>query len=123
MTSEPGESLGPEPTDAEIEEWATHERERREAWLRGPTQAQKAAWAERERSRRQAEGGGPRFLAPPSAEVTRAAQHYLREMQLATEGAVSLMFKTSLRGVLDQLVQAGRDWEDEYSSSRPVQRR
>jgi len=49
-------------------------------------------------------------------------QRYAREAQLAAEGAMSLMLNLSMRDVLDQLVQAGRNWEDEYTS-RPVRRR
>jgi hypothetical protein len=123
LAPETDAALGYEPSEAEIEQWAARERERREAWLRGPTQSQKAIWAERERERRMAESQG-RALSQqgPGADPTRIAQHYLREMQLAAEGAVSLMFKFSLRDMMDNLVRAGREWEDEYTS-RPTQRR
>jgi hypothetical protein len=112
------------PSDAEIEQWAQHERERREAWLRGPTQAQRADWAARERGRRLSERGGqgsaPRLASGESRLFL--VQRYAREAQLAAEGAVSLALSLSVREVFDQLVQAGRDWEDEYVS-RPVRRR
>ena len=49
-------------------------------------------------------------------------QRYAREAQLAAEGALSMMFSLSVRDMFDQLVQAGRDWEDEYTS-RPTRRR
>jgi hypothetical protein len=115
--------IGVDPTQAEIDQWAAEERARREAWLHGPTDAQKAAWAARERARRT--GDVPRGqlrLPTPSADTVRAAQYAMREAQLAAEGAVSLLFKVSLRDMFDQLVRAGRDWETEYSS-RPVRRR
>jgi hypothetical protein len=112
------------PTDSEIEAWAQNERERREAWLHGPTQTQKSDWAARERSRRMAErsvqGAASRW-APPENPLY-LMQRYAREAQLACEGAVSLMLSHSVRDVVDQLVQAGRDWEDEYTS-RPARRR
>ncbi|HYW90094.1 MAG TPA: hypothetical protein VFB50_20140 [Chloroflexota bacterium] len=112
------------PTDAEIEAWAQNERDRRESWLRGPTQTQKSDWATRERSRRLAErnlrSAASRW-APPENPLY-LMQRYAREAQLACEGAVSLMLSHSVRDVVDQLVQAGRDWEDEYTS-RPVRRR
>ena len=41
-----------QPTEAEVEEWATRERLRREAWLKGPTPEEKQEWAHQERERR-----------------------------------------------------------------------
>jgi hypothetical protein len=112
------------PSDAEIDAWAQDERERREAWLRGPTQAQRAEWAARERVRRTVERSLP-GRAPRSAAAEPRwflMQRYAREAQLAAEGVVSLALSLSVRDVFDQLVQAGREWEDEYAS-RPVRRR
>jgi hypothetical protein len=102
-------SLGIEPSDAELEaEWAAHERERREAWLR---------------SRRLGVREATFRLPAPDPEVALVvAQRYMRECQLAAEGAISLLFKTSARDVLDNLVRAGREWEEEYTS-QPVRRR
>jgi hypothetical protein len=108
------------PTDAEIEAWAQQERQRREAWLEGPTPAQKSDWAVRERGRRLAERGVERVQRarlprlPVGEDSLYMMQRYAREAQLAAEGAFSLMFSLSVRDVFDQLVQAGRDWEDEY---------
>lgn len=112
------------PTDAEIEAWAQQERERREAWLRGPTQAQKSDWAARERVRREAQRGlrGAASRLAPGEPRWVLMQRYAREAQLAAEGAVSLMFSMSVRDMVDQLVQAGREWEDEYTT-RPARRR
>jgi hypothetical protein len=112
------------PTDAEIENWAQQERARREAWLQGPTQAQKSDWAARERTRRLAEGSlkSAASRLAPGENPMFLMQRYAREAQLAAEGAVSLVFNLSVRDVFDQLVQAGRDWEEEYTS-RPVRRR
>jgi hypothetical protein len=61
-------------------------------------------------------------LPTPSADTRRLVQYYMRECQLATEGAVSLMLGLSVRDVFDNLVRAGREWEDEYTS-RPARRR
>jgi hypothetical protein len=47
----------------------------------------------------------------------------MREAQLATEGVMSMFFNMSIRNVLDTLVQAGREWEDEYTSRPPRRRR
>jgi len=63
-----------------------------------------------------------RLPAPDPEVALVAAQRYMRECQLAAEGAISLLFKTSARDVLDQLVRAGREWEEEYTS-QPVRRR
>jgi hypothetical protein len=40
---------------------------------------------------------------------------FARTTQLACEGAVSLLLKTSVREVWDQLVRAGLEWEDEFT--------
>jgi hypothetical protein len=126
---DPDPEIGLEPTDAEIQRWASQEHERREAWLHGPTDAQKASWAAQERARRSAERGLgqvrlPRPTIPtPSVETRRLAQYYIREAQLATEGAMSMFFNMSIRNVVDTLVQAGRDWEDEYTNRPPRRRR
>jgi len=106
---QPDVSLGTQPSDAELEaEWAEHERARREAWIR---------------SRRLGEREVTLRVPAPNPEVAFvAAQRYMREAQLAAEGVFSLLFKTSARDVLDQLVRAGREWEEEYTS-QPVRRR
>jgi hypothetical protein len=116
------------PTDAEVDAWAQQERERREAWLRRPTSAQKSDWATRERGRRMAERGPERVQRarlprlPVGEDSLYLMQRYAREAQLAAEGAFSLVFSVSVRDVYDQLVQAGRNWEDEYAT-RPTRRR
>jgi hypothetical protein len=129
--NDPNDAIGtepnaadPGPTDAEVETWAKQERERREAWLRGPTQAQKSDWAAREHTRRLAEGSGKGAAArtAPGESPVFLMQRYMREAQLAAEGAVSLVFSASVRDVFDQLVRAGREWEEEYTS-RPARRR
>src|SRR4051812_11896693 len=105
---EPAVSLGIEPSQAETEAWEAHERQRREAWLRGRRMGVREATV--------------RLPAPDPEVALVAAQRYMRECQLAAEGAISLLFKTSARDVLDQLVRAGREWEEEYTS-QPVRRR
>ena len=64
--------------------------------------------------------GLPRL--PVGEDSLYMMQRYAREAQLAAEGALSMMFSLSVRDVFDQLVQAGRDWEDEYAT-RPTRRR
>jgi hypothetical protein len=103
-----------EPTPAEIDAWAAQERQRREAWLRGPTEEQKAAWARRERERRLLERGV--VLGRGGRSPSDVAQRYVREAQLAAEGAMSVMLNLSLSDLFDQLVEAGRQWEDEFTS-------
>jgi hypothetical protein len=111
-----GETPFLEPSAADIEAWAAQERQRREAWLKGPTEEQKAAWARRERDRRLAELAGTGRGRRLGAEPARLLQLYMRQAQLATEGAMSLLFRMSLGDVLDQLVRAGREWEEEFGS-------
>jgi len=115
-SAEPGESVSPpdsfglEPTEAELDAWAQHERERRQAWLSGPTPEERAAFARRERERRLAElTGGDASLA----ERDRMILRYGREAQLAAEGAVSLLLKFSRRGFAE-LIRAGREWEEDF---------
>jgi hypothetical protein len=115
--------------ETEIDEWAERERQRREAWLSGPTAEERAAWAQQERERRLG-----RLQAPSATEASepgRLGAHYLREAQLAAEGAVRLVWKEvaaegamgafrkwSRRG-LDTLVRAGREWEEEVAQPGP----
>jgi hypothetical protein len=119
---EPDEPLFLDPSEAEIEEWAARERQRREGWLSGPTAEQKAAWARRERERRLSEIEGAPHARAASVDPGRLAQRYVREAQLAAEGAMSLLFKLSLSDALEQLVRAGREWEEEFTS-QPTRRR
>jgi hypothetical protein len=98
-------------------------RQRREAWLAGPTDAEKEAWAQRERERRLAEIEGRRWPRRPPGDPVRAVQRYVREMQLATEGAMSLLLNVSVSEVFENLVRAGREWEDEFTAQPPRRRR
>jgi hypothetical protein len=100
-----------EPTDAELDEWAQRERNRRQAWLNGPTDDERAAWARQERMRRLSELSDPDREAMFS-EWTRQMVRYPREMQLAAEGMFSLFYQWSRRQMAD-FIQAGRDWEDQ----------
>jgi hypothetical protein len=120
--AEPEEPALLEPSESEIEAWAAQEKKRREAWLSGPTADQKAAWARRERERRTLE----RDVTDVRGSVrdsSRVLQRYVRDMQLAAEGAVSLLFNSSPSEVFDNLVRAGRDWEEEFTSQPPRRRR
>jgi hypothetical protein len=122
--AEPRDPLAAEPSASEVEEWASRERKRRETWLAGPTESEKAAWAQREADRRLHRGPGARRLpAVDLGEPVWMMQRYMREMQLATEGAVSLLFKMSLSDAFDALVRAGRDWEEEFTATPPRRRR
>jgi hypothetical protein len=107
-----------EPTQAEIDEWARRERERRQEWLQGPTVEEREAYASRLRQRRLSETfeeGEARV-----AESLRLGVHYTRETQLAAEGALALLYRFSRR-TFAELVQAGREWEEE--TSLPPRRR
>ena len=104
------EPIALEPTEAEIDEWAAREKQRREAWLNGPTDEERAAYARRLRQRRLAEAfdeGEHRI-----EESVRLGLHYGRETQLAAEGAMTLLYRWSRR-TLAELVRAGREWEEE----------
>ena len=115
-TPEPPDTLN-FPSDAEVQAWAEQERQRRAAWLEGPTQDQKVAWARRERERRLADDLGAAQPHHTLIEPVRMTQRLVREAQLISEGAFSLMWKWSQRG-LDVLVREGRAWEEEYAPRR-----
>jgi hypothetical protein len=107
-----------EPSEAEIEEWAARERRRREAWLKGPTDEERRAYAHGLRQRRLAEAfdEGEQRLG----DVARTGVRMGRETQLAAEGAMRLFYRWSRR-TFAELVEAGREWEEE--TSLPVRRR
>jgi hypothetical protein len=101
-----------EPTQAEIDAWAAHEKQRREAWLNGPTAEERAAYASRLRQRRLAEAfdEGETLIA----EKMRLGVRYGRETQLAAEGAMTLFYRWSRR-TMAEMIRAGREWEEETS--------
>lgn len=105
------------PTDDEIKAWATRERQRREQWAKGPSPEQAALAALRERERRLTEveraSGQPDSVVEPTALMRDA----VRNVYLASAGAVSLLFKTSARDAFDSLVHEGLDWEDRGRTS------
>jgi hypothetical protein len=107
-----------EPTQAEIDEWAARERQRREAWVKGPTAEEREEYAQRLRQRRLADtfDEGEAMLS----ETVRRGVRLGREGQLAAEGAVALAYQFSRR-TFAELVKAGRDWEEE--TSLPMRRR
>ena len=107
-----------EPTQAEIDEWAARERQRREAWVKGPTAEEREEYVQRLRQRRLADtfDEGEAMLA----ESVRRGMRLGREGQLAAEGAVALMYRFSRR-TFAELVRAGREWEEE--TSLPTRRR
>lgn len=113
----PVDPMALEPTEAELDEWAARERKRREAWLNGPTAEERAAYAQRIREGRLAaiEGG-----EEPWTEWGRQIRRYPREVQLAMEGAMSLMVRWSRRS-FDELQRAGKEWEQDYGN--PIRRR
>ncbi len=107
-----------EPSQAEIDAWAARERKRREEWLRGPTDEERTAYAQSLRQRRLAEtfDEGERKIG----DVARMGVRMGRESQLAAEGAVRVFYRWTRR-TFDELVEAGREWEEE--TSLPVRRR
>jgi hypothetical protein len=111
-------SVNAEPTQAEIDEWAARERQRREAWLNGPTAEEREAYALRLRQRRLSDtfDEGEAMLA----DSVRRGMRFGREGQLAAEGAVALLYRFSRR-TFAEMVRAGREWEEE--TSLPIRRR
>jgi hypothetical protein len=106
------EPIANEPTQAEIDDWAAREKQRREAWLKGPTAEERTAYAGRLRQRRLAEAfdEGETMIA----EKMRLGVRYGRETQLAAEGAATLFYRWSRR-TMAELIRAGREWEEETS--------
>jgi hypothetical protein len=112
------EPIVPEPTQAEIDEWAAREKRRREAWLNGPSNDERQAYAQRLRQRRLAEAFDE--SEHRIQESVRLGLHYGRDAQLAAEGAMTLAYRWSRR-TMAELVRAGREWEEE--TSLPTRRR
>ena len=111
-------TAGVEPTQAEIDEWAARERQRREAWLNGPSAEEREAYALRLRQRRLAD-----TFDEGEAKLTdgvRRGMRLGREGQLAAEGAAALLYRYSRR-TFAELVRAGREWEED--TSLPMRRR
>ena len=113
----PLEPMALEPSEAELDEWAERERKRREALAQWADRRGAAAYAKRIRERRllELEGG-----EDPWSEWGRQMVKYPREMQLAMEGAMSLMLRWSRRS-FEELQRAGREWEQEFGN--PIRRR
>jgi hypothetical protein len=109
--SKPDDAISLDPTEAELDEWADAERKRREAWLRGPTDEERARFAQQERERRLSDLGGL------YRDRLRRGLHYPREAQLAAEGAMSILVRWSRR-TMTELIEAGREWEDELAGPR-----
>jgi hypothetical protein len=101
------------PTAAEVEAWASRERNRREQWALGPTPEQAALWAVRERERRTVSRSTENLPAPRGL-----LRRTLRDFRLAGFGALQLLINTSARDAVEYLVQAGLDWEQETARRR-----
>jgi hypothetical protein len=54
-----------------------------------------------------------RRAGPP--DLVDSGLLFARTTQLACEGAVSLLLRTSVREVWDELVHAGLEWEEEFT--------
>jgi len=50
-----------------------------------------------------------------ASDLLDSGMHYARHSRLACQGALSLLFKASVRDIWDGLVRAGIEWEDKYT--------
>jgi hypothetical protein len=112
------------PTDEEVNAWAEQEHQRRQAWLEGPSEEEKQEWRRREIGRRLARAAhdgdfGPEWQPEYAAhdDRRRLSRRYARDAQLATEG-LGLLLATLPFRMLAELVNAGREWEEDYPSSK-----
>jgi hypothetical protein len=112
------DTISTEPTQAEIDAWVERERQRRQAWLAGPSDDERDAYADHLRHRNLANrfGEGEERLN----ESLRVGVRYGRDAQLAAEGAMALLYRFTRR-TFAELVEAGRQWEEE--TSLPPRRR
>ena len=107
-----------EPTQAEIDDWATRERQRRQAWLDGPSADEQAAYAQRVASvawRRRRRGRAAHRGHRPSSASTMGARRSSRpraRWPCSIDGRDARFL---------EFVRAGREWEEE--TSLPVRRR
>jgi ferric-dicitrate binding protein FerR (iron transport regulator) len=114
--------LAAEPIDQEMEEWATREKTRREAWLAGPSDAEKREWSRRERHLREL-----RELSgasdEPDSELERQLERRLRrDASLARAGALDLLVNWPLR-LGAKLIRGGIDAQYDYYTEPAFRRR
>jgi hypothetical protein len=84
--------------------------QRRQAGMNGPTTEEKTAWERRERERRMVAREGD-LVRGRVRDSWGLLPRPLPEMQLAAEGAMSLLLHLSPGRAFDRLVRAGREWE------------
>ena len=106
------EAAGLEPTQAEIDAWVARERERRQAWLKGPSDEEREAYARRLRQRRA--GRGVR-RGRGQDRGGRPAGGPLRARGAARRRGCDAVLMRWSRRTFDDMVRAGREWEEETS--------
>jgi hypothetical protein len=120
-------------TDADIEAWVKDEHARREAWLAGPTEAERADWARRAGAARYAPAwhAGPEWRPSPAPcweDRVRGAvpdpvalDRMRHDGRLAMIGALTWLTESPWR-TWEQLVDAGKRWEDGMGEPRSRRR-
>jgi hypothetical protein len=111
-----------EPTDQEVEEWAEHEKKRREAWLAGPSKAEKREWSRRRREIRELrELDGASDLS--DSELERQLERRLRrDAYLARVGIFDLLAHWPPR-LGAKLIRSGLDAQYDYYTEPASRRR
>jgi hypothetical protein len=111
-----------EPTDQDVEAWAEHEKERREAWLAGPSEAEKLEWRRQQRDMREL-----RELYASGDEHDSALERQLerrlrREANLARAGVFDLLLHWPPR-LGAKLIRSGLDAQYDYDTEPAFRRR
>ena len=114
--------MAAEPTDQEVEEWAEHEKKRREAWLAGPSEAEKREWR-----RRQGDVSELRGLygasGQPDSELERELERRLRrDAQLARAGVFGLLLNLPW-SLGAKLIRSGLEAQYDYYTEPAFRRR
>jgi hypothetical protein len=111
-----------EPTDQQVEEWAEHEKKRRETWLAGPSEAEKREWSQRQREfgeLRESYGASDE----PNSQLERELERRLRrDVHLARAGILGL-FLNFPYSVGAKLIRSGLDAQYEYYTEPASRRR
>jgi hypothetical protein len=111
------------PTDAEVDEWAEREAERRRRWVEGPTDAERREWARSRAVRRSAPRRSARLssVSEPGDPLEDRVYSIRRETDLASKGAWQWMMDAPY-WTWAQLVDAGRRWEEGYEATERPRR-
>jgi len=111
-----------EPTDREVDEWASREKKRREEWLAGPTEADKREWRSRQRQLRESRELYDELDERDWALERRLEHRLQRDAYLAGAGAFDWLVHLPPR-LAAKLIRSGLDAQYDYYTEPTSRRR